>query len=425
MVDAAALLVAVAQFGGNGGLGMAYCALALLALPGSQRARINPTLGDDFPALLGRLAVPFLLVAGLAVAAGARAASFPQLVRTVVAATVLVVVGRGIAYAALRWARVRGHLLERALIVGAGEVGALVARVLQQHRVYGLVPIGFIDSVEGSGLSMPVFGDARGLLSTVERTQVTTIIVAFGAVGEEELVGVLRACEALPVEVYIVPRFFELGVAPAGVFTEDVFGIPLIRWRRPALRRTARLTKRAVDLVMAGTGLLLAAPMFLAAAVWVRRSSPGPVFFRQLRVGKDGRPFELLKFRTMEVNDDSDTTWSVVDDARVTRVGWLLRRTYLDELPQLLNVLRGEMSLIGPRPERPYFAQRFAREVPRYGDRHRVPGGISGWAQVHGLRGDTPIPDRARLDNHYIEHWSLWRDLVILARTFVNLLFRR
>jgi lipopolysaccharide/colanic/teichoic acid biosynthesis glycosyltransferase len=157
----------------------------------------------------------------------------------------------------------------------------------------------------------------------------------------------------------------------------------------------------------------------------VRRSSPGPVFFRQSRIGKDERQFELLKFRTMRVNDDSDTTWSVADDARVTQIGRFLRRTYLDELPQLLNVLRGEMSLVGPRPERPHFAQRFAQEVPRYDDRHRVPGGITGWAQVHGLRGDTPIPDRARFDNHYIENWSLWRDVVILARTIASVLLGR
>jgi lipopolysaccharide/colanic/teichoic acid biosynthesis glycosyltransferase len=149
------------------------------------------------------------------------------------------------------------------------------------------------------------------------------------------------------------------------------------------------------------------------------------VFFRQLRIGEDGRPFQLLKFRTMQVNSDSDTTWSVVGDARVTRVGRLLRRTYLDELPQLLNVLRGEMSLVGPRPERPHFASRFAREVPRYHERHRVHGGITGWAQVHGLRGDTPIADRARFDNHYIEHWSLWRDVVIVVRTLANVLLGR
>ena len=432
--DAAALLVVAALFGRGSGLGAVYGVAAFLALAatGTQSARINPTLGNDLPVLLGRLVVPFSLLAGLAALGKVGAASLPDLVGVMAAAVVLVPAGRGVAYAAMRSARARGHLLERALIVGAGEVGAQVARVLQEHREYGLVPVGFVDSFDGSGLSMPVLGDAHVLAATVERNQVRTVIVAFGAMGEQELVGVLRACDALPVEVYVVPRFFELGIAPGGLSAEDVWGIPLIRLRRLALRRTARLTKRAFDLVGAGVGLLLLAPVFLAAALAVRRSSPGPVFFRQLRIGKDGRPFELVKFRTMRVNDDSDTNWSVVDDARVTRVGRLLRRTNLDEVPQLLNVLRGEMSLVGPRPERPHFAHRFAGEVPRYGDRHRVPGGMTGWAQVHGLRGDTPIPDRARFDNHYIEHWSLWRDVVVVARTLVivvrtlaNVLFGR
>jgi lipopolysaccharide/colanic/teichoic acid biosynthesis glycosyltransferase len=167
------------------------------------------------------------------------------------------------------------------------------------------------------------------------------------------------------------------------------------------------------------------APVLLAAAVAVRRSSPGPVLFRQLRVGRNGALFKLLKFRTMAVNDDADTTWSVDGDERVTRAGRFLRRTFLDELPQILNVLRGEMSLVGPRPERPYFARRFAGNVPRYEDRHRVPAGMTGWAQVHGLRGDTPIPDRVRFDNYYIEHWSLWLDIVVLARTVAWLVTRR
>jgi exopolysaccharide biosynthesis polyprenyl glycosylphosphotransferase len=424
--DAAMLVAAVAWFGRESRLGIAYGVTAVLSLvaTGTRRSRVNPTLGRDIPALLGRLAVPFLLVAAPALLLG-RLAPLPDLTRVAVAAIVLIPVARAVAYATMRSARCRGYLLERALIVGAGEVGAQVARVLQEHRKYGLVPVGFVDSLGGSGLSMPVLGDVRTLVRTVERNQVTTIIIAFGAMTEKELVGVLRACDTLPVEVYIVPRFFELGITPDSPSVEDVWGIPLVWLPRPARRRTARLTKRAFDLVTASMGLLLLAPVFAAAALAVRCSSPGPVFFRQLRIGKDGQSFELLKFRTMQVNDDSDTTWSVVGDARVTRVGGLLRCTYLDELPQLLNVLRGEMSLIGPRPERPHFAHRFAREVPRYGDRHRMPGGITGWAQVHGLRGDTPIPDRARFDNYYIEHWSLWRDLVIVARTFANVLLGR
>jgi lipopolysaccharide/colanic/teichoic acid biosynthesis glycosyltransferase len=132
--------------------------------------------------------------------------------------------------------------------------------------------------------------------------------------------------------------------------------------------------------------------------------------------------FELLKFRTMSVNLDSDTQWSVVSDVRITPVGRILRRTCLDELPQLFNVLRGDMSLVGPRPERPFFVDQFSSSIPRYVDRHRVPAGLTGWAQVHGLRGaSTSIPERIQLDNYYIEHWSLWRDLVILARTMRQL----
>jgi exopolysaccharide biosynthesis polyprenyl glycosylphosphotransferase len=426
-VDGATLLAAVAVFGRGDGLGVVYGVTALLALAtGTRRVRINPTLGHDIPTLLGRLAVAFLLVTGPALLLGrASAASLTDLARAAAGAIVLVPVGRGVAYAALRCARARGRLRQRALIVGAGEAGNQVARILQQHREYGLVPVGFVDSLAGSGLSMPLLGDARTLLQTVEHNQVTTVIIAFGVASEGELDDAVRVCDSLPVEVYVIPRFFELGVVPDGPLVEDVWGIPLIWLRRPARRRSARLTKRAFDLVVASVGLLLSAPVFLAAAVAVRCSSPGPVFFRQLRIGKDGRPFELLKFRTMQVNSDSDTTWSVEGDARVTTVGGLLRRTYLDELPQLLNVLWGEMSLIGPRPERPHFARRFARQVPRYSDRHRVPGGITGLAQVHGLRGDTPIPERARFDNHYIEHWSLWRDVVIVARTVANLLLGR
>ena len=168
--------------------------------------------------------------------------------------------------------------------------------------------------------------------------------------------------------------------------------------------------------------LALSAPIFVTAAAVVRLSSPGPVFFRQRRIGRGGKPFDLLKFRSMRVNSDSDTTWSVANDHRVTPVGRLLRKTSIDELPQLYNVLRGDMSLIGPRPERPHFVEQFGTEVPHYEDRHRAPVGITGWAQVNKLRGDTSITERVRMDNYYIEHWSPWLDLVIVLRTVGEIL---
>jgi exopolysaccharide biosynthesis polyprenyl glycosylphosphotransferase len=222
--------------------------------------------------------------------------------------------------------------------------------------------------------------------------------------------------------VHLVPRFFELGVGPEGPEAEDLWGLPVVRLNRAAARRTGLRLKRLFDLAMGSFLLIATSPLMLAAAIGVRLSGPGPIFFRQRRVGRQGRIFELYKFRTMEVNDESDTSWKP-EDERITVVGRILRRTSIDELPQLFNVLRGDMSLVGPRPERPHFVQQFTTSVPRYGDRHRVPVGLTGWAQVHGLRGaGTSIPERIQLDNYYIEHWSLWRDLVILGRTMRQIL---
>jgi exopolysaccharide biosynthesis polyprenyl glycosylphosphotransferase len=246
---------------------------------------------------------------------------------------------------------------------------------------------------------------------------VRRVIVAFGAAREADLVAVLRAAAALPVAVYCVPRFFELRVPRERVRSDDLWGIPLVRLSAPGLRTFERIVKRALDVIVACLALLLTAPILAIAACAVRLTSPGPILFRQDRVGRGGRVFPLLKFRSMLVNDDSDTAWSVAHDDRVTRVGRFLRKTSVDELPQLLNILRGEMSLVGPRPERPHFVELFSSEVPRYRDRLRMPAGLTGWAQVHGLRGDTSIVERVRFDNAYIENWSLWLDLVILART--------
>jgi exopolysaccharide biosynthesis polyprenyl glycosylphosphotransferase len=231
------------------------------------------------------------------------------------------------------------------------------------------------------------------------------------------MIPILRASDRLPLEIYVMPRFFELGVAPEGSTTDDVWGIPLERLRRSARRSFAWRGKRVFDLVVTSALLLLTAPLMIAAVIAVALTSPGPVLFRQVRVGQRNELFELLKLRTLCVNSDGDTTWTTNGDHRVTPVGRILRRTCIDELPQLINVFRGQMSLVGPRPERPHFAAGFRRTIDGYGDRQRVPAGLTGWAQIHGLRGDTSIAERAHFDNHYVEHWSLWRDTVIIART--------
>ena len=273
-------------------------------------------------------------------------------------------------------------------------------------------------------LPLPIVGRPEHLREIVARTGVRHVILAFGAAGEEELVSIIRSCGDQMVQFYAVPRLFELGVSAEDV-GHEVAGLPLVPVRQPGASARTRHAKRAFDLVVSAILLVVTAPIMLACALAVKLSSSGPVFFRQVRVGIGGQPFEILKFRTMKVNDDSATTWSVHDDERVTRVGRFLRPSHLDELPQLINVLRGEMSLVGPRPERPHFVEQFGSEIDGYHFRHRVPVGITGWAQVHGYWGDTSIETRVRLDNRYIENWSLWRDLVIALRTVPTLLGKR
>jgi exopolysaccharide biosynthesis polyprenyl glycosylphosphotransferase len=208
---------------------------------------------------------------------------------------------------------------------------------------------------------------------------------------------------------------------------DHIGSIPIMRIRTPSLRGPARAVKRVFDVVVAGTVLLLLAPV-LTACLLAARIEGGPgVIFRQPRVGRDGVVFDCLKIRSMKPVDDTEsaTKWSVAHDDRVGPVGRLLRRTSLDELPQLWNILRGDMTLVGPRPERPHFVSRFSQEFDRYDHRHRVQAGLTGLAQVSGLRGDTSIADRARYDNYYIENWTLWLDVKILIRTITEVVLAR
>ena len=250
-------------------------------------------------------------------------------------------------------------------------------------------------------------------------------MLGFGQVTADALVDdVIRAMHELPVTVFVLPLIYE--TQGDGDDVEFIRGLPLVRLRTPAVKRPSWTAKRLLDLAVAGVAMVLLAPLLVVLGIAVYVESGSPVLFWQERVGRDGRRFDLVKFRSMRPTEPGavDHQWTVSGDPRIGPVGRFLRRTSLDELPQLLNVLRGEMSLVGPRPERPEFVAEFAVEHPRYWARHRVPVGLTGLSQVSGLRGDTSIADRVRHDNRYIASWSIWRDLHILVLTFRQL-FRR
>jgi exopolysaccharide biosynthesis polyprenyl glycosylphosphotransferase len=318
-------------------------------------------------------------------------------------------------------ARSDGVLASPTLIIGRGVVAERIMKRLQERPEYGLRPVGFLDTGEWS--QAPVLGSPHDLAAVAQRTGARNVIVAFSAGRDHEFVEVVRQCHDLGLEISVVPRLYESVNSYATI--DYVGGLPLLRLAPNETVGPRFAAKRMFDRSIALLALILLAPLMLAIALVVRMSSAGPVLFRQERVGAGGRRFDILKFRTMTTPSTESAfapragvaPGGVEGADRRTRLGVLLRRTSLDELPQLINVLKGDMSLVGPRPERPEFVERFAAEVEGYDQRHRVPAGMTGWAQVSGLRGQTSIADRAEWDNHYIENWSPSFDLRILAMT--------
>jgi exopolysaccharide biosynthesis polyprenyl glycosylphosphotransferase len=308
---------------------------------------------------------------------------------------------------------------QRTLLLGAGTLSGDLARNLSRHPEYGLRPVGMLDDdplLTEDERPVPLLGGYADLFRVVSEGRIQVVIVTYGSADEGAVVSTLRACDRLACEIYFIPRLYELHAVTKG--TEVLWGIPLVRLRRAAFRTGSWSWKRVGDVLISTFALLLLSPALAVCAV-LSRLETGCVLFRQTRIGQDGRPFTLLKFCSMRPVEESEATtrWNIDGDQRVGLVGRALRRTSLDELPQLWNVLRGDMSLVGPRPERPFFVDEFTRQYPRYPARHRVPAGLTGWAQIHGLRGDTSIADRASFDNFYIENWSMWGDIKILLRT--------
>ena len=325
--------------------------------------------------------------------------------------------------------RSRGLAMRRLLIVGTQPTGKLLLDNVQGNPQLGYEVVGFLTH-EQSGetprefAGMPVYGTTNRIAEVARRHEVDEIIIAPDGVGHNDLLDLVYQLMDQPVNIKIYPDTFRL-ITNDELSISDLGGLPMVSVRNVGLRAWDRSTKRAMDVVISGMVLVFLSPVFLLLALLVKLDSRGPVFFVQERVGHDGVPFNLLKFRSMPVNAE-DTTGPVFarpDDPRPTRLGHFMRRYSLDELPQFINVFLGEMSVVGPRPERPHFVEQFRQTIPRYMARHREKAGITGWAQVNGLRGDTSIEERTRYDLYYVENWSPLFDIKIMIKTLM-LIFR-
>ena len=383
---------------------------------------------DEAYGLIGGMFVGSILI--LAVMSLYRGFSYSRLMVIYVAAlsAVLLIVFRLVMRVTLSRLRRRGLGTTRALVVGSGAGAEALIHRLEMFPEYGYELIGVIDDHLRLGEDyhrVPVIGGRGDLAHMVMRHSVDEVFMALPPGDDRELLGLIDVIADTRAEIKILPGL--LDIMASGVVADDIDGIPLVGVRRSRLVNANLVVKRVFDLVLSVLLLIPGIPLMAIIAIAIRLDSPGPAVYRQERVGKDGRAFTAYKFRSMMPDAEADTgpVFTSRADPRITKVGRFLRRTSFDEVPQVLNVLRGEMSLVGPRPERPHFVAQFEQEVAGYAQRHEVRPGITGWAQLNDLRQDTSIEQRTIYDTYYVDNWSLTFDLKILVTTFIRVFAHR
>ncbi len=356
-----------------------------------------------------------------------RSASYSRILTAVSLVTVVSVVSLG-RYYLDQWLvsrKIAGLDVLRVAIIGTGRGAVTIAARIAENPQYGFRTVGFI---EGNGetpgevngeATQPRLGHLPELTAILRGHGVDLVVVAAPHLAHEEMVRVFRKCEQELVGCKFTPDLFEMLLSDMEV--DNLEGIPLLSLKETALQGWNSLLKRLFDMASSSALLVATSPLFATLAILIKLESEGPVFYLQERMGLDGRLFRMIKFRSMRPDAEAGTgpIWPRDHDPRRTRIGRVIRALNLDELPQLINVLRGDMSLVGPRPERPHFIEQFKQRLPRYMARHRVRAGITGWAQINGLRGNTSIPDRLKYDLYYVENWSFWLDIKILIKTIL------
>ncbi|HLU10360.1 MAG TPA: undecaprenyl-phosphate glucose phosphotransferase [Oceanobacillus sp.] len=341
----------------------------------------------------------------------------------------LVGLGREVFRAVRRILRQHGIDRENLLIVGVGKVARDITSKIKGSPQLGFNIVGIVSARSKNQKSsihgIPIIGDDyQQIPYLLDAYGVHQVIIALPDAQRSELVDLVTMCRRGRVDIKIYPDMFAYMARDLSV--DELGGVPLLTVRDIALRGWKLSLKRGLDIVGSVLGLIFLSPFMLLTAILIRLESPGPVFYSQERMGLDGRPFQMIKFRSMRPDAEAKGPgWTVKDDPRVTRIGRFMRRTSWDEIPQLINIFMGEMSLVGPRPERPIYVQMFRDRIPRYMERHREKAGMTGWAQVNGLRGDTSIEERTSYDLWYVENWSLWLDIKIIIRTIINVFLRR
>lgn len=423
--DILALLISITALDAWKATSFLFAALIVLLYAQARlyRSRLTLSVLDDTPALLGRFFIAAAIIALLASLLRRGLPSTSALAACIVLISILL--GRSLSYGFIRKMRTRRYLGKRTLIVGADAVSQGLVRALQREKQCGLTPVGFVDTdvppEVRRELPLPLLGECSDLHRLVLAYRPDYLIFSYSFEPARKLVDAVRDVQQLPVTIVVVPRLFE--VMPSHAPYDHVSDIPLLRLPASTFRNPFWWLKRVIDVLTAGFAILILSPLLVTIAI-IDRIVDGPgVIFRQRRVGLDGRYFDVLKFRSLRPVDENEsaTNWNIKHDDRLSWFGKFLRKSSLDELPQLFNILRGDMSLVGPRPERPHFVEEFGDLYHNYGDRHRVPCGLTGWAQIHGLRGDTSIAARARYDNYYIENWSVWLDIKIILRTATSM----
>mgnify|MGYP005749780289 FL=1 len=324
--------------------------------------------------------------------------------------------------------RLKGLNNRKIAIVGAGKVGQHLANIIHENPWLGYQIIGFYDDnpdLQNQVInSHPVLGTTDEVLQGCQACHVDELYICLPLRAEAKIKQMLNQLTDSTAIVKFIPDLFTFDLMHAK--WTDLKGIPIVSvYDTPLSSSSAKLLKRAEDIVLSSIILLLISPVMIILAMGVKFTSPGPIFYRQTRVGWNGQNFEMLKFRSMPVDvEKQGVEWGSAKNKTNTKFGQLIRATSLDELPQFLNVLKGDMSIVGPRPERDIFVQQFRKEIPRYMQKHMVKAGITGWAQIHGWRGDTSLEKRIEYDLHYINNWSLWLDIKIITLTifkgFVN-----